>query len=208
MAEQKGRGSKGRKTPEAQVVGLWWLQQTRLQAQLTQPQKRQLEQLHDLLLESPSAERPVNGTTIFAEVLRIAWDQLTEEGLLEREPEKSALDLFREGKKAREAKAREEAAARRVREAQESRARDESENGDEAKPDDAGGLELPELREGAKILPECRDPGKCHHCEKPFAAQSRVVWEPPEVKGAEGRTWGPGCCEVAKRLLAQLAEAA
>ena len=130
---------------------------------------------------------------------------------MEREPEKTALDRFREGKaakKAREEKERQEAEEKERRALEETGSRGESENGDAATPADADGLELPQLRDGTKILPECRDPGKCHHCEKPFAASSRVVWEPPEGRGAEARIWGPGCCQVAQALLARFAQTA
>ena len=92
--------------------GEWWLQQSRLQAQLTQGQKMHLRELHELLEASPDAEKPVNGTTIFGEVLMIAWEHLVEEGVLERPPESTPTQRFREGKEAREAKRKADAESR------------------------------------------------------------------------------------------------
>ena len=197
MAKSSGKDEGGAGTPPGGVNGDWWMQQSRLQAQLTQPQKQDLRELHDLLGASPTAEKPVTGTTIFAEVMRVARVELVKQGVLDPVPEKTALERFQEGKAARAAAAKAEAEAKAAAEAQ-AKPEPPAEGGN-------GAVLLPQLREGSKVLGKCQDPGECDECETPFPAGSRVAWEPAEVKGNKGRTWGPGCCPVAKGLLEKLA---
>ena len=216
--DSKDAGKAGAKlNADEQVAGDWWLQQTRLQTQLTRLQKRRLEKLHNLLLESPSAERPVNGTSIFGEIFRIAWDQLTEEGLVEREPEKTALQRFREGKAARDARIEAEREAAKQPESPQSETEGEAAVKDtEALSDEVvtnspaeGGNGLapavPEIIAGLKLsleahfMPKCTHSGTCDNCGSRFTAGSGVGRD-PAGDGAKARLWGPDCCDVAKQV--------
>ena len=179
-----------------------WLETARLNAALTAPQRGFMRDLHRLLEASPDAEKPVTGTTIFGVVASVAQEALTAQGVLDIVEEKTPVQLLKEGREARAAAAKE---AKPVGAADSEGTPKASAAGGHgsapAAPETAG---LPELREGAKILEECREPGACHACKAPFPAKSRVPYE-PGGRGEKGRTWGPGCCPVAEALLAQLA---
>lgn len=204
MAKDK-EGAEGATTvqepPQVPQVPEWekWLEKPNLTASLSAEGRLLLRDLHELLHSSPDAVRPVTGTTIFAAMAEIVRDVLTADGTLPQRERKTAAQQFKEGREALKA-----AAAEALKPEAAPAPQGSAEGGNGSAPAASETAGLPELREGAKILEECREPGACHTCKAPFPTKSRVPYE-PGGRGEKGRTWGPGCCPVAEALLAQLA---
>ena len=75
-----------------------WQQTARLNAPLTTGDRRILRQLHGQLAKNPDVEKPITHGTVWRIVIELATESMVAAGLVERQSEKSLVDLARESK--------------------------------------------------------------------------------------------------------------